>query len=91
MKFSIRDLLWVMLVAGLALSWFVDRRRLVESHDKALGTVKSESDQRIAVLKEKANKLRAENENLGHMVGHMPESMNWPRDLEKPPASTPSK
>ena len=91
MKFSIRDLFWVILVAALALGWFINRRRLVESHNEALGAVNSEAAQRIAVLKEKANKLRAENEELGRMVGHMPESMNWPRDLERTSASTPTK
>jgi len=30
LRFSIRDLLWLMLAIGLVLAWWVDRTRLVE-------------------------------------------------------------
>jgi len=30
MRFTIRDLLWLMVVVGLAIGWWVDRSRLIE-------------------------------------------------------------
>jgi hypothetical protein len=34
MKFNIRDLLWAMLVVGLAIGWWIDRRQIESRADK---------------------------------------------------------
>jgi hypothetical protein len=35
-QFTIRDLMWLMVVLGLSIGWFIDRRRIDHWHDLAI-------------------------------------------------------
>ena len=38
-RFTIRDLLWLTVVAAVALAWWLDHRRLTEPYDPFLGRI----------------------------------------------------
>ena len=40
MKFSIRDLLWLILVAAVIVAWRVDRQAAIEKRDRQLRSLK---------------------------------------------------
>lgn len=51
-KFSIRDVLWLTLVVGLAAGWLVDRRSLTTAYQRDLEEMRESHDKDIAELRE---------------------------------------
>ena len=54
-RFTIRDVLWLMVVVGLGVSWWVDNKRVktaVEALNKERLEQKAEFDDKIAILKD---------------------------------------
>ncbi len=71
-RFTIRELVLLTLVVALGVGWWVDRQGLIGAR-MAVESHLVETSVRIETLRE-------ENELLGRMVGHMPESMRRPVD-----------
>jgi hypothetical protein len=91
MRFTIRDLLWLTLLAAVLVAWWVDRNQ----SNKRAANRRRETQEQIDKLTEENSQLSKERDSLAHIAGHMPHRMFpekniYHKQLKVTPSSSPA-
>ena len=80
LRFTIRDVLWLTLVVGLAVGWWVDRGKVARQCSAAIAGILRQQDETA-----RQQEAAAHWQNLAHSLADELTGVGWTVEIDEPP------